>query len=133
MKLIENRKDIELLVNTFYAKIRKDNMLGDIFNNHIAEDKWPEHLSKLTGFWETNLFAIPKFKGNPTEKHIHVDTHSDYEIEQRYFGHWIQLWFETIDELFIGELADKVKNAARRMSPVQYLAIWQSLPIVKKN
>lgn len=133
MKLIENRKDIELLVNTFYAKIRKDYLLGKIFDDHIAEDKWPVHLSKLADFWETNLFAISKFKGNPTQKHIQVDANLDYSIEQKHFGHWIQLWFETIDELFVGELADKAKNAARRMSTVQYLTIWQNRPIEKRS
>lgn len=133
MRCIENRSDIELLVNSFYAKIRKDEMLGGIFNAHIAEDKWPEHLAKLADFWETNLFAIAKFKGNPTQKHIQVDTNLNYTIDQKHFGHWIQLWFETIDELFVGELADKAKNAARRMSTIQYLAIWQHRPNEKKN
>jgi hemoglobin len=128
MKTIENRDDISLLVNTFYGKIRTDELLGPIFNGHIAEDKWPEHLSKLTDFWETNLFGIIKFKGSPTQKHIQVDKNLNYTVEQRHFGRWLQLWFETIDELFTGELADKAKNAARKMSTGQYMAIWYQRP-----
>lgn len=134
MKEIENRADIELLVNTFYAKVRKDELLGSIFNTHIADDKWPEHLAKLADFWETNLFAVPKFKGNPTQKHIDVDANLNYTVEQKHFGVWIQLWFETIDQLYSGKLADKAKNAARRMSTIQYLAMWQQRPdAVKKG
>ncbi|MFT5645721.1 MAG: hemoglobin [Aureispira sp.] len=48
MNTIENRNDISILVNTFYAKIRADELLGSIFNTAIPEEKWPEHLSKLT-------------------------------------------------------------------------------------
>ena len=72
MKEIKTRKDVSILVHTFYDKIRKDDLLGPIFNSHIAEDQWPEHLEKLTDFWETNLFGIPKFKGNPSQKHLNV-------------------------------------------------------------
>jgi hemoglobin len=104
MKLIENRNDIRTLVNTFYSKIRKNELLGPIFNGHIPDDKWEEHLSKLTDFWETNLFGVANF------------------------GMWLQLWFATIDELFEGETADKAKNAARKMSTGQYISIWNHRP-----
>ena len=50
MKEIESRSDINYLVNNFYSKIRRDNLLGPIFNSHISEEKWPAHLSKLTDF-----------------------------------------------------------------------------------
>lgn len=128
MNAINNREDISLLVNTFYAKIRKDDLLGPIFNKHIPNDSWPEHLSKLTDFWETNLFGIPKFKGDPTGKHINVDAGLNHSLEQTHFGQWIHLWFETIDQLFEGELATKAKEAARRMSTAQFMAIWHHRP-----
>ena len=128
MKQIQNREDISLLVNRFYSKIRIDTLLGTIFNSHISEDNWIVHLEKLTDFWETNLFGVVKFKGSPTQKHINVDKNLNYGIEQRHFGRWLQLWFETIDELFTGEYADKAKNSARKMSTGQFLAIWQQRP-----
>lgn len=128
MKTIENRNDINHLVNTFYAKIRKDNLLGTIFKSHIAENQWEEHLQKLTDFWETNLFGIRKFKGSPTQKHLKVDKNLHYSIEQTHFGRWLQLWFETIDELYEGEKAEKAKMAARKMATGQYLMIWNSRP-----
>jgi len=77
MRAINNREDISELVNIFYIKIRNNELLGPIFNSHIPEDKWPEHLERLTDFWETNLFGIAKFKGNPSEKHKNVD---QYEL-----------------------------------------------------
>lgn len=128
MRQIDNRSDINILVNSFYSKVRVDELLGPIFNAHISDDKWPEHLDKLIDFWETNLFGVAKFKGNPTQKHINVDKNLNYSIEQKHFGRWLQIWFETIDELYEGEYADKAKNSARKMSTGQYLAIWQQRP-----
>lgn len=128
MKHIETREDISVLVNAFYAKIRKDDLLGPIFNGHIAEEQWPAHLSKLTDFWETNLFGLAKFKGNPSSKHRNVDKNLGHSISQAHFGQWIHLWFETIDELYEGPLATKAKLAARKMATGQYLAIWHGRP-----
>lgn len=69
MKHITTRKDVSMLVHIFYSKIPKDALLGPIFNDPIAEQQWPEHLSKLTDFWETNLFGISNL-GEP-----HRQTH----------------------------------------------------------
>lgn len=74
MKSIENRKDVNTLVSMFYAKVRKDELLGSIFNSHIAEEQWDSYLQKLTDFWEKILFRIKKFRGNPTE-HRYNPTH----------------------------------------------------------
>jgi hemoglobin len=128
MKHLVDRGDITALVNSFYSKIRLDELLGPIFNSHIEDDEWAAHLDKLTDFWETNLFGVAKFKGNPTQKHINVDKNMNFQIEQKHFGRWLQLWFETIDELFVGEYADKAKNSARKMSTGQFLAIWHQRP-----
>ncbi|MFT5818959.1 MAG: hemoglobin [Crocinitomix sp.] len=115
-KQIENRSDVSLLVRSFYAKIRENDFLGPIFNTAIPENQWETHLEKLTDFWETNLFGIPKFKGNPMLAHRNVDAANHHNIEMEHFGHWIQMWFETIDEHFIGDLADKAKRASRKMA-----------------
>lgn len=128
MKTIENREDVSILVNSFYAKIRKDELLGPIFNDNIAEEEWPAHLSKLTDFWETNLFGIQKFYGNPAEAHARVDENLNYTIEQLHFGKWLQLWFETVNELYEGELAHRAKDGARRMSTRLFMAIWNNRP-----
>lgn len=124
MREIETRKDISFLVHTFYNKIRKDDLLGPIFNSHIPDEKWPEHLKKLTDFWETNLFGVAKFKGNPTKKHVNVDHNLKHTIGQEHFGRWLQIWFQTIDSLFEGHLANRAKEGARRMAHGQFMAIF---------
>ena len=126
MNKIESRQEISILVNTFYTKIRNNETLGPIFNNRIPADKWPEHIDKLTDFWETNLFGIAKFKGSPTRKHIEVDESLHNTIDQSHFAKWLKIWLETIDELYEGDIAFIAKNAARKMATGQYIAIWKS-------
>ncbi|WP_430424275.1 group III truncated hemoglobin [Maribacter litoralis] len=128
MTKITNREDVRVLVHTFYDKIRQHNMLGPIFNGHITEEQWPAHLSKLTDFWESNLFGVRTFRGSPSKAHVNVDKNLQHSISQNHFAQWLQLWFETIDELFEGELADRAKEMARRMSTGQYIHIWQNRP-----
>ncbi|HLS71220.1 MAG TPA: group III truncated hemoglobin [Chitinophagaceae bacterium] len=128
MKDIQNRSDIELLVNTFYDRIRADDLLGPIFNYHLKPEDWPPHLIKLADFWETNLFGIRKFKGSPTAKHIIVDEHLDYKMDVKHFGIWLQIWFSTIDSLFEGHLANRAKEAARRMAHGQFMMVFHHRP-----
>ena len=124
MKQIENRTDVSVLVKEFYDKIKVDELLGPIFNDHIPNDKWPEHLSRLTDFWETNLFGVIKFKGNPALVHAQVDKKENHSIEQTHFGRWLELWFTTIDEFFEGDRAEKAKSSARKMSTGLFLVMF---------
>ena len=123
-KELDNRENISLLVNTFYGKIRKDEMLGPIFNGIIKD--WPEHLDRLTDFWETNLLFTRKYKGNPLEVHNNVDRQMEQIITMEHFGRWLQLWLNTIDELFTGKNAEVAKLRARKMSTIMFLSIFNS-------
>lgn len=123
-KIIENRDDLTLLVHSFYAKIRADKEIGFFFNETITN--WEEHLEKLTDFWEMNLFAIKKYKGNPIEAHNKVDNHFDNRISPNEFGIWLNLWFETLDELFEGENVEILKRRARKMGTFIYMNIFES-------
>lgn len=128
MNTIKNREDITILVNKFYAKIRKDELLGPIFTGHIPNDKWAVHLSKLTDFWEMRLFGIPNFKGNPTQKHINVDKNLNHTMEPAHFETWLKLWSETIDELYAGELANSAKIMANNMARGQFSQVVHHRP-----
>ncbi len=121
---IKNREDVSFLVHTFYAKIRKDEILGPIFNG-IIED-WDEHLEKLTDFWESNLFYVRKYYGNPMLAHVSVDQKIGGTVESKHFGMWLNLWYETIDDYFVGELADLARSRARKMSTHLFLKVYES-------
>lgn len=121
---LDTREDVYLLVTAFYAKVRKDELLSPIFNPMIRN--WEEHFEKLTDFWEGNLFFRKKYLGNPLETHVAVDKYHQETIEAKHFGVWLNLWFETIDELFEGEMAQRAKNRARNMSTFIHLKIFES-------
>ena len=122
-KQIENRADVSFLVHQFYAKIRADREIGFYFNEMISD--WDAHLEKLTDFWETNLFGVRKYKGNPHAVHNEVDSHFDEKITPNEFGIWLNHWFQTIDEHFEGENAETLKRRARKMSTFLYMSMFQ--------
>lgn len=121
---IENREDINLLVRTFYQKVRKDNVLGPIFNSIISD--WESHFIVLTDFWEAQLFLKRKYYGNPVVVHQEVDVKMNNSITSEHFGLWLNLWFETIDTLFEGETAWIAKNRAQKMSTMLFLKIFEN-------
>lgn len=127
-KDIGTREDIFLLVSSFYKKVRKDPVLGPFFNDAIKD--WDEHLHKLTTFWESSLFMTRKlehkYKGNPLEVHAKVDKDNNNSITELHFGLWLNLWFQTIDELFEGDYAENAKRRARKMGTFFYLKIFEA-------
>ena len=123
-KDIESRKDIELLVHTFYKKVRRHDALGPIFNEAIED--WDEHLDKLCDFWETTLFLVKKYSGNPLRAHLKVDQDTGHKVEQIHFGNWLNLWFESLDELFVGKNTEVAKSRARNMAHMMFIRIWEA-------
>ncbi len=124
MNDIKNREDIKLLVTTFYSRVRESKEIGHFFNETITD--WDEHLEKLTDFWESNLFFKAKFRGNPAKAHVNLDKKYHHAIQVEHFGYWINLWFETIDSLFEGEMANRAKHNARKMASHLYLTIFEA-------
>lgn len=123
-KDIENRADIAILVRQFYDKIRADEEISPYFNELILD--WNSHLEKLTDFWETNLFTIRKYKGNPIEVHNKVDEHFQGQINPNEFGIWLNYWFQTLDSLFEGENVEILKRRARKMGSFLYLNMFKN-------
>lgn len=124
---IKSREDIFLLVSEFYKKVRRDNVLGPFFNDTIQD--WDTHLQHLTTFWESSLFLKTKYYGNPLEAHVKVDKAHNNSITELHFGLWLNLWFETIDELFEGDYAENAKRRARKMGTFLYLKIFEARSI----
>ncbi|MCF7568121.1 group III truncated hemoglobin [Sabulilitoribacter arenilitoris] len=127
-KDIKTRDGVFLLVTSFYEKVRKDPVLGPFFNDIIKD--WPEHIDRLTTFWESSLFMTRKlekrYNGDPLEAHVKVDRDNNNTITELHFGLWLNLWFQTIDELFEGDYAENAKRRARKMGTFLYLKIFEA-------
>ena len=98
---------IAVLVDRFYAKIRRDPWLGPVFE--AAVEDWPEHLALLTDFWSSVMLTSGRYKGRPMEKHMRLP------IEPAMFDRWLELWGETVGEMFAPEAADEFRLKAHRI------------------
>jgi len=123
---IKSREDISKLIHAFYTEVREDDLLGPIFNKMIKD--WDTHLELLVNFWETNLFFVKKYTGNPLEAHMRTDKAFSHTINELHFGTWLNLWFKNIDTLFEGENAQLAKNRARNMSTFMNIEIFKNRP-----
>ena len=115
MKLdITTKADIELFINTFYDKVRKDHLLGPVFTN-ITPVNWIKFLPKMYRFWEsTLLFDFKAYSRKPTD--MHLELNSKIPIEQAHYNRWLTIWNETIDTLFEGPIAAKAKRCGKSIA-----------------
>lgn len=114
-KDIENRNDIECLVDLFYKKVRSDDMLGLIFNE-IAKINWASHLPVMYAFWENAVLFTGNYAGNPM--HLHEHLHHIRPLHAVHFERWNELFISAVDELFEGEKAILAKQRALSISTV---------------
>jgi hemoglobin len=101
---------IETLVATFYARIRKDPELGPIFLAAIGED-WTAHLKTMCDFWSSVMNTTGRYKGTPIPAHLKLRG-----IEPRHFERWLKLFSETAHGLFDARLAAMFVVRAERIA-----------------
>lgn len=121
-------EDVKLLVNSFYDKIRRDELLGPVFNG-IIQDRWPVHLEKMYRFWQTVLLQEHTYFGSPFLPHAKLP------VNQQHFDTWLALWHATIDSYFEGEKATEAKwrgdkMAAMFLSKIDYYRNNSGTPIL---
>ncbi len=105
---ITTAEDVTLLVHTFYDKVREDNLLGPVFEN-VVQGQWQPHLEKMCSFWNTVLLNQKGYQGSP------FNAHKPLALTNDHFEHWIQLFHETVDQLFMGPIAANAKDRVTQM------------------
>ncbi len=101
--------DIKALVDTFYEKVRNDELLAPVFNSRIG-DRWPQHLEKMYAFWQTVLLDERTYFGSP------FPPHAGLPVDHSHFQKWMELFIETADSIFSGEKAEEAKWRAGKMA-----------------
>lgn len=102
---INGREELVELLDAFYDKVRKDELIGPIFIE-VAKVHWDEHVAKIYNFWDTLLFGADNYQGRPFPPHIPL------KLKVEHFERWLGLFFETVDERFEGLKADEIKHRA---------------------
>ena len=109
IKDIITSEDIKTLVDAFYEKVRRDELLSPIFNKRI-QNRWPQHLEKMYSFWQTVLLDERNYVGSPFPRHAQLP------IDHSHFQRWMKLFIETADTLFEGKKAEEAKWRAGKMA-----------------
>lgn len=110
---INNVEDIKVLVDSFYDRVKKDELLAPIFLKAIPGD-WAPHLDTMYRFWNAALFNVREYSGNPFRKHMPLP------LKQAHFERWISLFYQTLDDSFSGPVADEAKRRAMIMAHTFY-------------
>ena len=85
------RDDIVRLVDAFYGKVRRDAVLGPVFNPVVHD--WPAHKARLVQFWSSVALGTREYHGNP------MAAHRPHAIDDVHFGRWLGLWRATLLEV----------------------------------
>lgn len=109
MKDIMTRGDIELMVNTFYSAVRKDELLAPTFN-HVIGTHWNKHLDTMYEFWQTVLLHEFAYKGSP------FTPHRKLPLSQNDFDRWLTIFKTSVDINFKGKVAEEAKWRAEKMA-----------------
>ena len=121
-KDILTRADIELLVDNFYSKVKQDPVIGYIFSD-VAQLDFDHHLPIMYRFWETTLLGALGYKGNPMTVHMQLDKKE--KLTEAHFDRWLQLFSESLDDLFEGETASEAKNRASQIARLMLFKVQQ--------
>jgi hemoglobin len=110
MKDISNKQDIIILVDSFYHKLSQNTLLKNIFFERLGPDNWQPHLERIYDFWETVLLGATSYVGQSFAPHATMDLYKEH------FDEWLRLFNETVDELFVGDIATDAKKRANTMA-----------------
>ncbi len=114
MKQLETRKDLEKLLTEFYKIAPFDAEIG----HHFDDTDLAAHLPVIVDFWEKVLFGKPIYFGNPLSVHQILNAKSPLTFSN--FQRWIEIFTDTIDKFFFGEMADAAKLRATMIAQSLY-------------
>ena len=97
-------EQIDRVVQTFYAAVRRHEVLGPVFARHVTD--WPAHEAKIAAFWRNAILYERAYDGNPMQ--VHRDAG---DVRPDHFPPWLALFDETL----------------RRTLPADSAAAWSAL------
>lgn len=113
MQDLKNKEDIIVIINAFYDRIKKDALLGPIFNE-IANVNWEHHLPIMYDFWAFTILNEGTYARNVMTPHFVLN--EKIKLLPEHFNQWIVLFNETIDTRYHGENATAMKQRAHIIS-----------------
>ena len=106
---------IERLVHTFYAKVRRDELLGPIFDARVED--WDKHLARMCLFWSSVALGSGAYQGSP------MRVHAPLPVDAAHFDRWLALFEETANEVCPPAAAEHFVVRAKRIAQSLELGI----------
>ncbi|MBK0401318.1 group III truncated hemoglobin [Limibaculum sp. M0105] len=106
---------LRALVDRFYAKVRRDQVLGPIFEAHVKD--WAPHLERMVAFWSSVALMTGRYHGRP------VPAHTPLPVTGAHFERWLVLFRETAREVCSPEGAAHVIERAERIARSLQMAV----------
>ncbi len=105
--------DIAALTKVFYAMVRRDDILGPIFNAKIGTDdeKWAPHIEHINNFWSGIFLKTRRFDGNPMAKHAPLPG-----ISPAHFTRWLELFAIAGEKTLPAAKQEQFNQTANRIA-----------------
>jgi hemoglobin len=119
---IKNQDDLYLLVDEFYKKLLADERISYIFTD-VVKVKILDHLPILVTFWSQAILGTGGYFKNLTQ--IHLDINAKEHLTPELFNIWLNHFYDTVDENFKGDNAEKIKTQALSIATIMQIKIIQ--------
>lgn len=117
---IETRTDLEWLMVKFYGKVLPDQVIGHFFTEVVKLDM-DKHIPVIVDFWESMILEKGSYQGNVLD--VHERLHQLSAFRDEHFERWVTVFKETVDELFAGINAEKMKQRATSIATVMKIKL----------
>lgn len=116
-----DKEGIAKLMDIFYAKVRKDENLGKIFNAKIGTDEasWSAHKQKIASFWGGIFLGEQDYHGAPLKAHLDLEP-----FPREFFEIWLGLFKSSCEAVFedtpASQILSKAQDIAQRFQKMLY-------------
>jgi len=106
---------IARLVDGFYDRVRRDPLIGPVFEARISD--WGPHLEQMKLFWSSVALMSGVYHGRPMPKHLPLP------VDARHFDRWLELFEGAAAEICPPAAAAHFIERARRIAESLELGI----------
>jgi len=105
--------DIAALTHVFYTWVRKDDLLGPVFNTKIGtnDEDWAPHIQHINDFWSGIFLKTGRFSGNPMAKHTPLPG-----LTPTHFTRWLELFAKAGAQTLPAAKQAHFNNTAQRIA-----------------
>jgi hemoglobin len=102
-------EEIFQLVHAFYTDVRKDELLGPVFRDHVKN--WDKHLATMVDFWSSALRGTAGVRGRPMPKHAALPG-----LSAELFRRWLAVFRSTTEAMPNAAMRERANELALRIA-----------------